>query len=274
MMQQSQENQYPEEFTVSSTTSTLWRVLAAAAQTLSEDVTFDTDGEGLRTRVMDPSHVALLDVNLTTNYFNGFRCPKPARCRLHLEDFSKIIKRADNREMIEICKMSSTMLEIRIGSGHYRKEFELQLSDSGETKPTPLPRLTFTTRFSMGFQSFQQILADISVLSTHLAVSVSNGFVALSGKGDSGKVEISFGEQDGAFLQEAVVEGGSQQQSKAVYNLEYLLKITRALSPFADNVKFEYSSKMPLRLEFKSSETSTSTVGSGIRFYLAPKMME
>lgn len=273
MMQQSQENPLSEEFAISSSSSALWRVVTTSVQTLSEDATFDVDANGLGTRAMDPSHVALLDVNLPANYFDEFHCPRPSTFTVNLEDFSKIIRRADNRERVEISRMSSRMLKINIGSGHYRKEFELHLTESGERKPTPLPRLTFTTRFSMRFQAFLQILSDISVLSTHLAVSVSNGSVVLSGKGDSGKVEVALGREDGALLQEAVVEGGSQQQTRAVYNLEYLLKITKSMSPFCDYVKLEYSSKMPLRLGFKNAAKTTSTSGE-IQFYLAPKMME
>jgi proliferating cell nuclear antigen len=268
-----QENEFSEvspEFVLTCSSPSLWRTLTSAIQTLSEDATFEVDADGLRTRSMDPSHVALLDVRFPSSSFDKFRCPKPTRFTVHLEDFSKIVRRADLRETVEVSRSSSRALSIRIGSGHYRKEFELHLIDS-DLKSSPLPKLTFTSRFSMSLQAFQQILSDISVVSTHVAISVSNGSLTISGKGDSGRAEITLDEEDGSLLQEALVDGGSQTQSRAVYNLEYLIKITKAVSSFADYVKMEYSSKMPLRLDFVSAEKRSQ---APLQFYLAPKMTD
>ncbi len=101
-------------------------------------------------------------------------------------------------------------------------------------------------------------------------MAVSNGSVHISGKGDSGKAEISLGKEDGALLQETSSET-SGEETRAVYNLEYLLKIVKSLSAFSDLVRFEYSTKMPLRLEFMSMEKRT---GGPVQFYLAPKMID
>ena len=268
-MQTQNEFSQDSEFSIFSSSPAIWRMIVAAVQTLSEDSTFDVDSDGVRTRAMDPSHVALLDVKFPTSSFENFRCPKPTRFTIHMEDFSKIVKRSELKESFELSRAKSKSLAIKIGSTHYRKEFELHLLDD-ELKTSPLPKLTFTTRFSMGLDPFQQILTDISVVSTTVGVAVSNGSVALSGKGDSGKAEVKIGKGDGALLQEASVENGSDE-TKAYYNLEYLLKIVKAVASFSDLVKFEYSSKMPLRIEFLNLEKRST---GPIQFYLAPKMID
>jgi proliferating cell nuclear antigen len=271
-MMQAQKNEFSEdpEFSLFSTSPAIWKLIVSAVQILSEDVSFDLDADGLRTRAMDDSHVALLDVKFPSTSFERFQCLRPAKFTVHVEDFSKIVKRAEPKETFELSRTKTRSLAIKIGSGHYRKEFEMHLLDE-ELKASPLPRLTFTTRFSMGLDAFYQILVDISTVSTHVTVSVANGLVCLSGKGDSGKAEVTIGKGDGALLQEAVVETGSAESTRAVYNLEYPLKIVKAVSSFSDLVKFEYSTKMPLRLEFLSLEHRSA---GPVQFYLAPKMID
>jgi proliferating cell nuclear antigen len=270
LAQENQVSEDAEEFSVFTITPAFWKMVTSALQTLCEDSTFDLDADGLRTRAMDQSHVALLDVKFPRSSFDKFHCSKPSRFTVHLDDFSKIVKRSDLRENFQISKGQNRNLSIKIGSGHYRKEFELHLIED-ELKSSPLPKLAFTTRFTMDVQSFFQILSDISVISSHLSVSVSkSGSLNLSGKGDSGNVEIALGKTESTLLHEVIVESEAPE-TKAVYNLEYLLKIVKAVSSFSDFVRFEFSSKMPLRIEFSSSQSKSS---SSIQFYLAPKMID
>jgi proliferating cell nuclear antigen len=270
MMQTQNEFSQNSEFSISSSTPAIWKMIASAVQTLSEDATFEVDADGVRTRAMDPSHVAMLDVKFPSSAFEKFRCLKPTKFTVHVEDFSKIVKRSESKETFEISRSETKSLSVKIGSGHYRKEFELHLLDD-ELKSSPLPKLTFTTRFAMGLDAFFQILTDISAISSHVSVAVSKtGSVILSGKGDSGKAEISLGKGDGALLQEIELENVSEE-TRAVYNLEYLIKIVKAVSAFSDFVRFEYSTKMPLRLEFQSLERKSA---GPVQFYLAPKMVD
>lgn len=270
MMQAEKEFSEVSEFSVFSSSPALWRTVASALRSLAEDSTFDVDADGIRTRSMDPSHVALLDVKLPVGTFQKFYCVRPTKFTVHIEDFSKILKRSELKEPMEISRTSKNKsLLIKMGWDHYRKEFELQLIED-ELKSSPLPKLTFTTRFAMSLGAFYQILSDISTVSTNIGVTVSNGSVLLTGKGDSGSAEISLGREDGALLQEAVVENGPQE-TRAFYNLEYLIKIVKTVSGFCDFVKVEYSSKMPLRLEFLSAERRSS---GPIQFYLAPKLID
>jgi proliferating cell nuclear antigen len=268
-MQTQNEFSHDSEFSILSSTPTMWKVIVSTILTLSEDATFDVDAEGVRTRAMDPSHVALLDLKFPSSVFEKFRCSKPTKFTLHLEDFSKIVKRSEPRDIFELSRSQVGSLSVKIGSGHYRKEFELHLLDE-EMKSSPLPKLSFSTRFAMSLDAFYQILTDISVVSSHISVSVSKGSVSISGKGDSGKAEVTLGKTDGALLQE-VNEENSSLETRAVYNLEYLLKIVKATSSFSDLVRFEYSNKMPLRLEFLNMEKRST---GPIQFYLAPKMID
>jgi proliferating cell nuclear antigen len=57
-----------------------------------------------------------------------------------------------------------------------------------------------------------------------------------------------------------------KEDSNATYSLEYLNSIVKAVGTAAGTVVCEFSSKMPLRLEFK-----VANIGR-IHFYLAPRV--
>ncbi|MDA4111902.1 MAG: proliferating cell nuclear antigen (pcna) [Thaumarchaeota archaeon] len=269
MMQAQNAELAREDFVVFSRSPSEWKAVTLAMQSIAEDVTFEVDADGIRSRAMDPSHVALLDISLTSKSFERYTCSKPTKFTLHLEDFLKIVKRADQKDTFEISRSEGRGLSIRMGSGSYKKEFELHLIEN-HLKSSPLPRLNFTTRFKLDLNSFQQILMDVSTLSSYLNVVVRSDSVTLSGKGDSGKVEIVLGKNSSGLLQEVELLG-DLNETKALYNMEYMLKLVKAVAPYSDLVTFEYANKMPLKLEFNIGENQ----GIGkIQYYLAPKITD
>jgi proliferating cell nuclear antigen len=270
MMQAQNAEMSGSEFSTFAESSMDWKAVASVLQSIAEDATFDVDADGIRSRAMDPSHVALVEVSLSPRSFEKLDCPKPTRFTVHMEDFSKIVKRSDSKESFEISRSGKEQgLQIKIGSGHYRKEFELHLVET-DLKSPPLPKLAFTTRFKMDLHSFCQILTDVSTLSSYLTVVVRSDRIVLSGKGDSGNVEVTLGKDQSGLLQEIEILG-EREETKALYNLEYLLKLVKAVSPFSDLIAFEYANKMPLKIEFLIGKRP----GMGkIQYYLAPKIID
>ena len=61
-----------------------------------------------------------------------------------------------------------------------------------------------------------------------------------------------------------------RRKAKATYSIDYLSKITKAVVSMGGLVTAEYSSKMPLRLEFKIANVGTVN----FYFYLAPRVQD
>ena len=219
--------------------------------------------EGLTFRAMDPSHVALVDLFWPSADFEKFECEKSDKFAVRVEDFAKLIRRAEAKDTIELSRHGSESLSVRMSNG-YKREFELHLIESGQGS-TPLPKLNFSSRFSTTEPAFDRVLNDISVVSNHITIEASKDRVSFSGKGDSGKASIAL--EKGTDVRELEVK----EESKATYSIEYLLRITKAAGSASDQINFEYSSKMPLRMEFKLGDTSK---GGRIHFYLAPRVQE
>lgn len=236
--------------------------MAATIQALVEEASFEATAEGLAFRAMDPSHVALVDLFWPNSAFEKFDCDKQLKFAVRVEDFVKLIKRAEGRDSIEVTMADDETLLLRMSDG-YKREFKLHLIES-TSGPTPLPKISFNTHMLLTEPVFERILNDVSTVSDHVTLETGKDKVVFTGKSDTGTASIAVdkGHQD-------LLEFDVKEESKATYSIDYLLNITKAAGAASDTVTCEYSTKMPLRLEFKLSEQ-----GGKIHFYLAPRIEE
>jgi proliferating cell nuclear antigen len=111
--------------------------------------------------------------------------------------------------------------------------------------------------------AFDKVLSDVQVVSEFISLESKAGKINFAGRGNSGEASVTL-ESGNEGLEELVVK----EDSKATYSLDYLSKITKAVVAMGGSVVAEYSSKMPLRLEFR-----IANVGR-IHFYLAPRVQD
>ncbi|MDH2899613.1 MAG: proliferating cell nuclear antigen (pcna) [archaeon] len=249
-------------FVARTQTPSEWKAVTASILTLVEEATFDVTSEGITFRAMDPSHVALVDLFWPSSGFEKFEISKADKFTVRVEDFTKLIRRADSRDTFEISRQGSDSLVMKLGT---KREFELHLIESSQGT-TPLPKLNFNSKFTIIEPAFDRVLNDVSVVSSHITIETKKDSITFSGKGDTGKATVTL-DKAGQDIPELDVN----EESKATYSIEYLLKITKAAGSASDMINFEYSSKMPLRMEFKLGEASK---GGRIHFYLAPRVQE
>lgn len=238
-----------------------WRAVISAISTLVDEATFEATVEGISFRGMDPSHVALIDIHWPNSAFEAYECDTALKFGVRVDEFSKMIRRADKKDAVEITVGDDSMLHIKI-SNSYRRDYKMRLIESSASS-TPLPKLTFNSKVVLTAGAFDKILSDVQVISEYISIESEPKKVEFSGKGDSGEADIIL--DSGS---EGLEELSIQEDSKATYSLDYLSKITKAVSTVGGSIAAEYSSKMPLRLEFR-----VANVGR-IHFYLAPRVQD
>jgi len=238
-----------------------WRAVISAISTLVDEATFEATVEGISFRGMDPSHVALIDIHWPNSAFEAYECDTALKFGVRVDEFSKMIRRADKKDAVEITVGDDSMLHIKI-SNSYRREYKMRLIESSASS-TPLPKLTFNSKVVLTAGAFDKILSDVQIISEYISIESEPKKVEFSGKGDSGEADIIL-DSDSEGLEELSI----QEDSKATYSLDYLSKITKAVSTVGGSIAAEYSSKMPLRLEFR-----VANVGR-IHFYLAPRVQD
>jgi proliferating cell nuclear antigen len=239
-----------------------WKAVTSAISTLVDEATFEASVEGISFRGMDPSHVALIDIYWPNSTFEGYECDTSLKFGVRVDELSKLIKRADKKDKVEITLAENSMLQIKISDG-YNREYKMRLIESAASS-TPLPKLNFNSKIVLASNALEKILSDVQVVSEYISIHTKSNFVQFAGKGDSGEADVTL--QSGR--DEGIEELDVKEESRATYSLDYLSKITKAISVSGGSVAAEYSSKMPLRLEFR-----VANVGR-IHFYLAPRVQD
>ena len=245
------------EFSAKTNTSDEWKAIISAISTLVEEATFEATVEGVSFRGMDPSHVALIDISWPNSAFEKYSCDGDIKFGVRIDEFSKLIKRAEKSDGIEINISDDNMLHVSIGKN---KKYKMRLIESSASD-TPLPKISYDSKITLSASRLDKILGDIDVVSDYLSIKTTQKNVEFSGKGDAGEATINL-EKDTEDVEDISVS----QESSGTYSLEYLDPIVKAVGGTADSIICEFSSEKPLRIEFK-----VTNIGR-IHFYLAPRV--
>ena len=233
------------------------KAIISAISTLVEEATFVANAEGITFRGMDPSHVALIDISWPNSAFEKYECDNDIKFGVRVDEFSKLIKRAEKQDSIEIGISEDNMLLVTIGKN---KKYKMRLIESSSSD-TPLPKIPYDAKIGLTSSAFDKILGDVQVVSDYLTIKATTSKAEFSGKGDSGEVVIDL--EKGM---EQLTDISVKQESTGTYSLEYLNPVVKAVGTTAGSVTCEYSSAKPLRIEFK-----VANIGR-IHFYLAPRV--
>ncbi len=230
------------------------KAIISAISTLVEEATFVATAEGITFRGMDPSHVALIDISWPNSAFEKYECDSDIKFGVRIDEFSKLIKRADKKDSIEISISDQNMLLVTVGKS---KKYKMRLIESSATD-TPLPKIPYDSKIILSSSKFDKILGDVQVVSDYLTIHTADSKGDFSGKGDSGEVVIDLEKDDEEIT--------SNEDSVGTYSLEYLNPVVKAVGTSVGSITCEFSSAKPLRIEFK-----VANIGR-IHFYLAPRV--
>lgn len=263
-------------FTITKT-SELWKSISSAIMTIIDEALFDAGPQGITFRSMDPSHIALIDINWPSSAFEKYHCDSTIKFGVRIDEFSKIIKRANANDSIEIgVVLDNSSLNIKTQGDGYLRNYKMRLIEStGNT--SPLPQMTFDSKIVIGIETLDKILSDVGAISEKITIDSSSGIstnkktVIFSGDSDRGEARVTMDtNDDNKNKVELLDEITVKENSKSTYNIDFISKIIRAIGHQSSNlVTIEYSSNKPLRLEFLLLSGMVK-----LQFYLAPRVQD
>jgi proliferating cell nuclear antigen len=110
----------------------------------------------------------------------------------------------------------------------------------------PEPKLTFNAKVAMTASDFYETLRDVELVSDNVRIEVDGESLVMNAKGDvsGAKIEVKKGS-------DALISMEAKEPSRATFSLSYLTDIVKAASDTSDIVTLEFSTDMPLRLDFR-----------------------
>jgi len=238
----------------------LLRDMATAISILVDEATFKIDAEGLKLRAMDPSRVAMIDFAWPKTIFEEYVCTELTKICLNISELLKLLKRAGRDESVELSLDDKTgRLQVKI-MGKYSRNFTMPTLEASEEE-VPTPKITFNVKAKSTTAGLSQAIEDAQLVSDHVRIEADPEKLVLSATGDLMGATITLQKGSDALLDLEVKE-----PSKATFSLSYLSEIIKAASATSDIATLEFSSDMPVHIDFQQIKDGKLT------FFLAPRI--
>jgi proliferating cell nuclear antigen len=238
----------------------LLKDMATAISILIDEATFKIDPENLKLRAMDPSRVAMVDFEWPKTVFEEYTCTEPTKMCINISELLKLLRRAGKDEVVELSLDEKTgRLQIGI-TGKYTRNFTMPTLESSEEE-VPTPKITFNVRAKATTEGLRQAIEDAQLVSDHVRIEVDAEKLVFNAAGDlmSAVIELQKGS-------DTLLDLEAKEPSKATFGLSYLSEIIKAASATSDIATLEFSTDMPIKLDFQQTKEGKLT------FYLAPRI--
>ncbi len=242
------------------TNARLWKNLIGAISTLIDEGSFNAEKDGMKLRAMDPSHVAMVDFEWPRVVFDEYICDEPIKLCISFSEMLKFLRRIGSDESIDLnFDPKSAKLNIVLKSKYKRTFSMATLEPSSEEIPTP--KVSFNSTARITADTLKNSMDDVSIVSDQIQFETTEDTLSLKAQGDLGTASIDIEKGSEELLSLEV-----NQPSKATYSLTYLLEMVKAASNLSDIVTVEFSSNMPIRLNFELPQQGK------LQYYLAPRI--
>ncbi len=219
-----------------------------------DEVSLEFNSEEMKVSAMDPANVALLQVRFPRDSFTEYTIEEPGSIGINVSVILKLLKRVKRGDRLDIDADDENVNLTVVGI--VERKYSLK---NLEVMPPEIPEasLTFNTSILMLVDPLREALKDIEITGDQVTFESSDDTIKVYASGEK-KYEMTLTRDS-----EAIIELSIKESSKSNYSVDYLLN-TLSLVKVADTVRIEYSSNMPLKLEF-------DTPGGGkVNYLLAP----
>jgi proliferating cell nuclear antigen len=238
----------------------LLRDMITSISILVDEATFKLDPEGLKLRAMDPSRVAMVDFEWPKTVFEEYASTEPTKMCINISELLKLLKRTGKDEVVELSLDEKTgRLQVKI-TGKYARNFTMPTLEASEEE-VPTPKIAFNVKVKATTQGLSQAIEDAQLVSDHVRIEADAEKLVLNASGDLMGATITL--QKGG---DALLDLEAKEPSKATFSLSYLSEIVKAASATSDIATLEFSSDMPIKLDFQQTKEGKLT------FYLAPRI--
>jgi proliferating cell nuclear antigen len=209
---------------------------------------------------MDPSRVAMVDFEWPKTVFDEYSCDENMKMCINISEMLKLLRRTGKDESVELSLDDKTgKLKIAI-KGTYSRTFNMPTLEAMDEE-VPTPKVTFNVSAKTTTQGLREAIEDASLVSDHVRIEANDDKMIMNASGDIMGANIEFTKGDDVLL-----EMTAKEASKATFSLSYLSEIVKASVPTSEIVMIEFSTDMPIQLDFQQEKDGK------LKFFLAPRI--
>ncbi|KAK1939495.1 Proliferating cell nuclear antigen [Babesia divergens] len=254
------------------------RRLFEALREICNDVSIDCSEEGLSMQAMDNSHISLIHLCLSPDFFQLYRCDTPCTLGLNISFMLKILAVVRDKSTIYLSRGDDSddpVLSVRIidfGSSGMDDDAESEALEAQvklidvEREHLDIPNCEYTCQCIMNSRRFQEFAKYLNSIGDTVTISMNKDVIKLEAEGDGIKASKCFHNGVGE------VRVSSSEPLSQMFATRYLVLFSKATA-LAQDVSINLSAGIPLSVKFNFTDAlSMSDADSFINFYLAPNI--
>ena len=229
---------------------------------LTEDVTLEMSYDGVKAVIMDPSHVAMVEMLLPRGFFDYYNVGELEKVSFNIPDMLKALGKITKDDMLRVeynyvLKTNETKNDegVVIATSQYKDEEKLVLnliSDIARKKvlpclqsldeEVPQPRIYFKSKTRIIAPAFKRIVNDLD--GEHIAISTDYESITFSHEGDRYNETTTLDKDNDNILDHRV-----EEPTRTTYTKSYLEDILKAVVKVSEVITLEFSEDMPVKLD-------------------------
>ena len=222
--------------------------------------------DGVSLEGMDPSHVCMFQLKLSSDWFMEYSVEKPTNISVSSSSLQRVLQTHDGQKIVLSHDDSSDHVDVAFvvgptdNKGVFAKAFKLALMTVVDHMDLSVPEFEYTAEMSMPSKTLAQLIDQLGSFADTVSVACSEESISLESKGDdtSMNVEIQFDQLTSYEIDE-------DETVSVCFAVSFLKKVAGA-QKLSDSVSVKFSNAYPLFVRYDLEESSA------LSFHLAPKI--
>ena len=233
----------------------LMRTIVDTLGVVVEEARLDFGENGLSVRVVDPSHVAMIKMEVDSAAFDAWEVDE-TKLGLEMRKLKEIVGIAGAGDMVELAyNDESGQATINIG----RIDLNLRPLDNTTLNPPNVPALELPCGVTISGSELAQALRAAKMAGDLVNLSITDSSFAVNVKGSTDEVNVEFSKDELTAID-------CSDAARSQYSLTYLTPMAKIFQGI-DNVNLRFGENFPLKLTFDFSD------GAGhVEYFLAPRV--
>ena len=233
----------------------LMRTIVETLGVVVEEARLDFAEDGLSVRVVDPSHVAMIKMDVDSAAFETWEVDE-TKLGLEMRKLKDILSLATADDMVELAyNDESGQATINIG----RIDLKLRPLDNTTLNPPNVPSLELPCGVTIAGSDFGQALRAARQVGDLVNLSLTETTFSVNVNGSTDSVHVEFSKDE-------LVAIDCSEAARSQYSLTYLIPMTKIMQGIP-NVNLRFGENFPLMITFDFAD------GAGhVEYFLAPRV--
>ncbi|MCH1541391.1 MAG: hypothetical protein L7S56_08205 [Candidatus Poseidonia sp.] len=220
-----------------------------------EDALFSFNEDGLEVRVVDASHVAMINMRVDSAAFATWEI-EPEALGLELKKIKELISLGGADDQIEMAYGDTTgVLTLNLG----KIDRNIRPLDKSTINSPPMPKIDIPSTVVMDGAALAQAFRAAKQVGDLVNLSIDGDTFTVHVQGQTDSVTVSFAKDE----MESLV---CSEPARSQYSLTYLVPLSKVFGPLG-NVTLGFGESFPLKVSF-----SFNNGAAEVEYFLAPRV--